>query len=193
MKDKNTKELLQELAGDPAAEYYAKSCKVLEVDEATRTCDVEPYDGTAAVYNVRLQATESGEKGLVLIPVVGSGVLVVFISKSRAFVALSEEVDKIVLVCKDMGVDSDLITYNGGEFGGWFKAPKVNDELNKMKDRMAQLEIALTTFASSQASAAATSPLTPLAAAPAALGVSIAALPPNGTFNGQLIDDKIKH
>jgi hypothetical protein len=186
MKDKSVKELIQSLAGDPAAEYYAKPCEVLTVDESARTCDVRPYDGSADIYGVRLQAVEGSDKGVVQIPKSSSAVLVVFISKSRAFVSLCEEVDKVLIDCEE-------VVYNGGENGGWLIAPDVLDQVNKMKDRMTQLELALTTFASSQASAAASAPLTPLAAAPAALGVSLAALPPSGLFNDLLIDDKITH
>lgn len=186
MNDKNIKELIQELAGDPAAEYYGKPCEVLEVDETARTCDVQPYDGTAIIYGVRLQAIEGSEKGLVIVPKIGSGVLVVFISKSRAFVALGEQLDRVLIDC-------DEVTFNGGELGGWFKAPATNDELNKLKNRITALENALTTFATTQATAAAPTPLTPLAAGFTALNASMTALPPQGTFDDELIDDKIQH
>ena len=123
--EKNIKELIQELANDPAAEFYATACEVLEVDEQARTCDVKPFDGTAEIYGVRLQAIEGSEKGLVIVPTVGSGVLVCFISKSRAFVALGEQLDKILIDC-------DEVTFNGGDMGGIYDAPKTNIELNKL-------------------------------------------------------------
>lgn len=184
---KSIRELIQELANDPAAELYSKPCEVIEVDESARTCDVRPYDGTADIYNVRLQASVASETGVVLIPKAGSAVLVTFISKTRAHVALTEQLEKILVDCEE-------ITFNGGEFGGWFKAPDVNAELNKLTTRMQALETALTTFASAQNSAAVGVPvLAPLAAAPAALNAALSVLPPQGTFNDALIDDKITH
>ncbi len=187
MKDKNIRELIQELAGDLAAEYYGKPCEVLEIDEMARTCDVKPYDGTAIIYGVRLQAIEGSEKGVAIVPKKGSGVLVVFISKSRAFVALGEQLDKLIIDC-------DEVTFNGGDLGGWFKAPDMNVELNKLKARQTAHELALIAFAAAQNTAALSVPLfAPLAVAPAALNASMTALPPNGVFNASLIDDKITH
>jgi hypothetical protein len=187
MKDKNLKELIQELTNDPAAEHYGKPCEVVDVDETARTCDVMPYDGTAMIYGVRLQAIESSAKGVVLIPKKGAGVLIVFISKSRAFVAICEEVDKVLIDCEE-------VVFNGGANGGTYNALKANIELNKLKARMTALEASIATFGTAQNSAAlAVAILVPLAAAPATLAASVGALPPTGTFGAALIDDKIKH
>lgn len=183
--DKNIEELIREIANDPAAEYYAKPCEVLTVDESARTCNVRPYDDTANVYGVRLQALKGSEKGLFLVPTVGSAVLVVFLSKSRAFVALGEQLDKIV-------IDTELTIWNGGEFGGIFKAPDTLVQLNKLKDRITQLENDLKTFANTQ-QAAAVGDAIPLGPGFATLATKINALPPKGEFNNDLIDDKIKH
>jgi hypothetical protein len=184
---KSIRELIQELANDPAAELYSKPCEVIEVDESARTCDVRPYDGTADIYNVRLQASVGSETGVVLIPKTGSAVLVTFISKTRAHVALTEQLEKILIDCEE-------ITFNGGEFGGWFKAPDVNVELNKLTTRMQALETAILTYASAQAGVAGGVPVfAPLVGALSALNASVGALPPQGTFNDALIDDKITH
>lgn len=184
--DKNIKELIQELAGDPAAEYYSKPCEVVEVDEVARTCDVQPYDGTAIIYGVRLQAIEGSKEGLVIVPKKGSGVLVVFISKYRAFVALNEQLEKIL-------VDVDEFTINGGNFGGLYKAPQANTELNKLKTRLTAIENALKSFATTQTSAATPTPLTPLVAGFTALNSVMTTLPPQGVFDDELIDNQIKH
>jgi hypothetical protein len=187
MSDKTIKELIQELAGDPAAEYYGKPSEVIEVNESSRTCDVKPYDGTAIIYGVRLQAIEGSKKGVIFVPKIGSGVLVVFITKSRAFVALCEQLDKVV-------VDCDEVVFNGGDFGGLYKAPKTNIELTKLTTRILALEASVLAFASAQAGVSGGVPLfAPLIPAYTALSSAIAALPPQGAFNDSLIDDKIKH
>lgn len=72
-------------------EVYAKVCEVLEVNATDKTIDVKPIDDTAEIFNVRLQA-ESETGGLVLIPKVGSMVLVVFLNKNNAAVVNTSEI-----------------------------------------------------------------------------------------------------
>lgn len=74
-------------------EVYAKVCEVLEINEDEKTIDVKPIDGTAEIFDVRLQA-ESETGGLVLIPKVGSMVLVVFLNKNNAAVVNTSEITK---------------------------------------------------------------------------------------------------
>ncbi|ENG5660630.1 hypothetical protein ABUT75_002190 [Flavobacterium psychrophilum] len=78
-------------------EVYAKICEVLEVNTEDKTIDVKPIDDTAEIFNVRLQA-ESETGGLVLIPKVGSMVLVVFLNKNNAAVVNTSEIEKFSLV-----------------------------------------------------------------------------------------------
>jgi hypothetical protein len=73
-------------------ELYAKVCEVTVVDEAAKTADVAPVDGSAEIFGVPLQADTQGE-GLVVYPKVGSHVLVVFTSKHTAAVCGVSEVD----------------------------------------------------------------------------------------------------
>lgn len=72
-------------------EVYAKVCEVLEVNQSEKTVDVKPIDGTAEIFDVRLQA-ESETGGLVLFPKKGSVVLVVFINKNSAMVVNTSEI-----------------------------------------------------------------------------------------------------
>lgn len=183
---KNIKELIQDLAKDKGEEIYSKICKVDSVDESKRTCDASPIDDGAKIFDIRLQSVTSSTKGLVMIPKVDSFIIVTFLGKNTAFVSLFDDVDKILIDC-------DEITFNQGNFGGWFKAPKVNEEINKLKDRITALESALTSFANTQAGAASPTPLTPLSAGFSALSSSMTSLPAQGEFNNDLIDDKIKH
>jgi hypothetical protein len=72
-------------------EVYAKVCEVIEVNQSEKTIDVKPIDGTAEIFDVRLQA-ESETGGLVLFPKKGSAVLVVFINKNCAAVVNTSEI-----------------------------------------------------------------------------------------------------
>ncbi len=81
-------------------EVYATVCKVITVDESKRTCDVEPIDGSATIYDVRLQANESDTEGVVVFPKKDSMVIVSFLGKEVAYVALCSEIEAISIVKK---------------------------------------------------------------------------------------------
>lgn len=73
-----------------------------------KTIDVKPIDGTAEIFNVRLQA-ESENGGLVLIPKEGSMVLVVFLNKNNAAVVNTSEITKYELQVEkcEFSIDND--------------------------------------------------------------------------------------
>jgi hypothetical protein len=87
-------------------EVYAKVCEVLEVNTNDVTIDAKPIDGTAEIFNVRLQA-ESETGGLVVFPKVGSMVLVVFLNKNNAAVVNTSEIDKFSLVIDNCKLEMD--------------------------------------------------------------------------------------
>jgi len=92
-------------------------CEIINVDESKLTCTVRELQTNAELYHVRL-APGKNEKQTVLIPTIGSIVLVGVISndiRSR-YVALVSEVDKIYL--------------NGGENGGLVKIGNLETKLN---------------------------------------------------------------
>lgn len=79
-------------------EVYSVVGKVTEVDEAARVCTVEPLNGDAALLDIRLQAAQEQSDGVVLIPKVGSWVVVTFTSKESGYVAERSQVDKVLWV-----------------------------------------------------------------------------------------------
>src|SRR3972149_10340426 len=83
-------------------EIYSKVGVVSEIDESARTCTVTPVDGTAKMYDVRLQSNISGSVGLVQIPQNGSNVVISYFSKNTAYVSLYTEIAKIL-------IDTDLV------------------------------------------------------------------------------------
>lgn len=82
---------------DNGDEVYAMICKVLAVDANERTCDVEPLNGDADIFGVRLQSDLNASTGFMVVPVVGSNVLVSFLNKNAAYVAMCSEVDYVHL------------------------------------------------------------------------------------------------
>lgn len=69
--------------------------KVVEVDEGGRVCTVEPINGDALLYDIRLQAEQSATDGVVIIPAVDSFVVVTMLGESDGYVAQCSRVDKV--------------------------------------------------------------------------------------------------
>ena len=78
-------------------ETYSVLCSVVEVDETQRTIHAKPLNGSAEIFDVRLQTMLSGVIGMVIFPKIGTDVIVNFISKEVAYIALNSEIEKIQL------------------------------------------------------------------------------------------------
>lgn len=79
-------------------ELYSIVGTVTARDHQARTVDVQPVNGDAEVFGVRLQAAPGASVGLLAIPAVGSEVVVTFLNKATGFVALCSEVETYELV-----------------------------------------------------------------------------------------------
>lgn len=86
------KELFEKIVEIPSP-YNSKVAKVTAVNTTKRTCDVEPLDGTATLFDVRLQAFLDNTEGVVLFPKNGSMVVVTLLSVESAFVSLTSDID----------------------------------------------------------------------------------------------------
>lgn len=123
-------------------EFYSKTGKVKNIDETERTCDVEPVDGSAEIFGVRLQASIKSNAGVVLIPKDGSFVTVTFMNKDTGYISQTTEVAKVIGKLEDDGefdftvgnstlkVTKDEITFNGGQLNGLVILDKIVTKLN---------------------------------------------------------------
>lgn len=121
----NIKELIQQIA-DRGDQVYSKVCKVLSVDLEERTCEVEPLAGGADIPAVRLQASMEQTSGLLLVPEVGSFVVITWLNKNQAFVSLASTVQEIQL--------------NGYQYGGLIVYDKIKTEIDKNSQFLDQLK-----------------------------------------------------
>lgn len=122
-------QLLKTLIGD-AAEVTTYAAEVLEVDDGARTCKVRIIASGLERENVRLQAgTTTG--GIYIKPSVGSIVLVALISEAAAFVALTSDVDSIMLI-GELGEGVPVASEIGKRLNTIEKA--FNDLLNDLKN-----------------------------------------------------------
>ena len=130
------REAIQRLA-DKDQEVYSQVCNVTAVDLNARTLDAEPLNGDPEIYGVRLQATPSITGGIVIIPTVNSSIVVTWLSKTKAYVALCSEIDEIIinagnngglinispLVGKINAIENDLNTVKS-TFSAWVPVPQ---------------------------------------------------------------------
>lgn len=123
------------------AEIYSVVGKVTAVDESARTCDVEPLNGDAMLYDIRLQAEQSTTDGVVLIPEKGSWVIVTFTSKADGYVAERSRVEKIL-----WGIGQNKLEYTADGLHVANSATDLKTELSDLFDTLDGLLTTLQTF-----------------------------------------------
>jgi hypothetical protein len=107
----NIRDIIKELLKDNE-EFYSLIATVSEVNIDKRVCKVQPVNGDAAIFNVRLQSKVSSEIGLILFPVEGSEVTVTFLSKELAFISQTSEIENIKLNIGDFSLFIDAENFN---------------------------------------------------------------------------------
>jgi hypothetical protein len=122
-------------------EVYAVVAEVLSVDKTARTCDVQPLNGDAEVFDVRLQSAIDGATGMWYLPKAGTRVVIVFISKEAAVVALAEEVELVEL---KIGGQVLQVTDKGLALGSG--SGDLRAEMDALFEQLAKLMDTLTKF-----------------------------------------------
>lgn len=104
-------DILKQL-GKNNEEIYSVVCTVIEIDEQKRVISVKPNNNSAEVFDVRLQTVVSGALGLVYFPKMSSEVIITFLSKELAYVALYSEIEKVQLNIGDFSLFFDATNAN---------------------------------------------------------------------------------
>lgn len=106
------------------------------VNASKNTCTVAPADGGATYYGVRLRpAIGDGEYGILIIPKVGSQVLVGLIDNDerKPYVAMYSELDTVEMVAEGVySVNGAAIHMNGDTYDS-IKGAEIKAELDKTK------------------------------------------------------------
>jgi hypothetical protein len=111
-------------------------CTVESVDETNCLCSCTPISGPAitGLENVLLQA--EANDGLLLIPTVGSTVMVGTSATDSPFVAMFEDIDKVKLKIGDstLEVTDGLFKFNGGSNDGMVLINHLITKLNNLEN-----------------------------------------------------------
>ena len=126
------REVIQMLA-DKGQEIYSQAAEVIAVDTAARTIDVTPLNGDPDVFAVRMQATPSLAAGVVMVPALNSAVVITWLSKTRAYLALCSEVDEIIISGGTSTIDLDQLDFNGGANGGLINITPLVNKINTLE------------------------------------------------------------
>lgn len=116
--------------------FYSVIGKAVNVDETTRTCDLEPIEDDSPRAGINLQSAQDGTTGMVIIPKEDSFIVVSFFDSTTGFVSLTSEVEKIL-------IDTDLVQYNGGDNGGLINISDLVTEMNKSQNDLNSLKTAI--------------------------------------------------
>lgn len=118
---------------------YLSVCVVDSVDENNRTIECTPIvEGAQRIVN--MQASIEGGDGILIIPEVGSTVIIGFVDRHNAFVLTHSKIEKI-------SIDTKNIILNQGENGGIVISEKVTNEMNTVLNRVNSIVTALQTLA----------------------------------------------
>ncbi len=127
---------------------YALTGKVKSVDVNKRTCEVLPVNEDSMLVDVRLQAIESGNTGILIVPEENSDVIVGFLSRNDAFVLHIQEIKNIIISVgySQMEITENNIVLNGGNLGGLVKVASLIQKLNALENDINILKTVITAW-----------------------------------------------
>lgn len=126
---------------------YSSICKVVSVDDSTRTCEVQPINGDAERTG-RLQASLQLTEGLYIKPVVGSFVQLTWINEITGIITQFSEIEEIDITIggSSFNIIDGQVTFNGGSLGGLTVPSLVKDQLNLIESDINDLKTAFSTW-----------------------------------------------
>ena len=96
------RESIQELAKMENSQMYSLIAEVKQVDKDQNTIDVQPINGDAEIFDVRLQAGLNASEGKVFYPSIGSQVIVSFLAENLAFVTSYGQLSEAAMRIEDV-------------------------------------------------------------------------------------------
>jgi hypothetical protein len=125
---------IQQLAGTYQKDNLnAILCEVVSVDTSKRTCVVATVNSDMEIKDVHLMAGIND--GMLLIPTVGSQVVIIYSKMTTPYIALYSQLDKVICIVGDSGIEvtSDSIKLNDGSLGGLIKIEDLVSKINTIE------------------------------------------------------------
>lgn len=141
MSDRGIREGIEQLSGKQLVdEVFLISCTVDSVDTSTRSCECTAVAGRAVTGLTNVQLMADIEDGVLIVPVIGSLVIVGYSRKNLPYVAMFSAVEK-VLIQTASGVQ-----LNDGTFGGLVTVEALTTKLNNLENDINNLKTAFNTW-----------------------------------------------
>jgi hypothetical protein len=159
VQNREIKEGIQRLANTWGKDYVSIiEAEVISVDETTRTSEVKPLSGYYSS-NLIVNLLANPNDGFILIPSIGSTVIVAMTNKNDYFVMQFSDIDKVRIT---IGQFEILMTENelllgDGSFDGLVKVSDLVTKLNNIENRLNVIG----TWAATVTPPLAVTPLTP--------------------------------
>ena len=147
--DRQIKEAIQHLAGTHNKdEIKVVQCEVESVDVDTRTCNVVTISGLATYTIENVALMSAIDDGVLILPKVGSIVIVIHNKKGIKFVSQFSEVESIVIITGDTTIEikDGLVQFNDGSFDGFVKIKDLVEKLNALEKDINNLKNAFTSW-----------------------------------------------
>lgn len=116
-------------------------CSVDSVNESDQTCDCTPIGGNATTSIPAVKLTAEQNDGFLLIPAIGSNVVVTYSVRNEPYITLFSDIDKCILIAQK------LVQFQDGSFGGLVKVAELTDKINKLENDLNVLKQAFTAWA----------------------------------------------
>lgn len=106
---------------------YCELATVDSVDKKSRTIKCTTYNDDSLI-EVQMQSVVDGDDGVLIVPEVGSDVILGFLDKNNSFVILYSKIDEVLIDVKNN------IVINGGKNEGLVKIKELTAKLNDLID-----------------------------------------------------------
>lgn len=142
MSDRQIIEAVQRLAGTQLSdEVYIIPATVTAVNLDSNTIDCEPIGGNAITDMPSVQLTAEVDDGFLLIPAIGSTVLVLFSKRQPPYVTMFSELQGVQVTIGDKAIEmsGEKTIFNSGSFGGLIKINDLVAKLNNVENLLNSL------------------------------------------------------
>jgi hypothetical protein len=137
MGDRAIIEAIEKLSGNQLSDRVSiAACTVNSVDVESRTCNCTEITGQAGIEIPNVQIQPEVCDGILLVPSVGSTVLVTYSKYNPPFVSMFSDIDRVFIVAGNAGlnISEDTVVLNDGSFGGLVKVADLISKLNNLEN-----------------------------------------------------------
>lgn len=137
MGDREIQDSIEKLAGTHLKdEVFFTHCSVDSVDLSTRSCDVTAISGSAVGAITGVQLMTEIDDGFLLVPTVGSNVLVGYSKRLVPFIAQFSQIDQVLIITGNtsLGIKDGSVQFNDGSYGGLIQIQQLITKLNNLEN-----------------------------------------------------------